>query len=194
MVFAHDEEGEAPSLVALPVNEQFRDFSTRIAEAVMRVADVEQISPQDVVRKIQSMEQDVFSLRLLSPPNEFPSLETTSCLFQSLRNLVAYGACMEKVSRRYFDRFFGVGKEQAQHFQFTQTFQGSFGITVESQVIEQSQQRFSWSDDTFAPLQRRVLERITRGFLFAKNAQQKQDPAEISQNFEQGFNANMCDL
>src|ERR1700724_200712 len=103
---------------------------------------------------------------------------------------------MEKVNRRYFDRVFGVGKEQAQHFQFAYTFQGSFGLTVESQVIEpqviEAQQRFSWGGDSFAPIQRRVLERITRGFLFAKNAQQKQDPEEISQHFEQGFNANMC--
>ncbi|HEY4034331.1 MAG TPA: hypothetical protein VGL94_10245 [Ktedonobacteraceae bacterium] len=59
IVFAHDEgEGEAPSLVALPANEQFSDFSTRIAEAIMRVADVEQIIPQDVVRKIQSLEKE----------------------------------------------------------------------------------------------------------------------------------------
>jgi hypothetical protein len=59
MVFAHDEgEGESPSLVALPVNEQFNDFSTRMAEAIMRVADVEQISPHDVVRKIQSLEKE----------------------------------------------------------------------------------------------------------------------------------------
>jgi hypothetical protein len=57
MVFAHDEgEGACPSLVALPVNEQFRDFPIRIAEAVMRVADVEQISPQDVVRKIKDQQ------------------------------------------------------------------------------------------------------------------------------------------
>src|SRR6266852_6254385 len=65
MVFAHDdEEGEDPSLVALPANEQFSDFSTRMAEAIMRVADVEQISPQDVVRKIQSMEQDISPIPL----------------------------------------------------------------------------------------------------------------------------------
>jgi hypothetical protein len=59
IIFAHDEEeGESPSLVALPVNDKFRDFPTRIAEAVMRVADVEQVSPQDVVRRIQSLEKE----------------------------------------------------------------------------------------------------------------------------------------
>ena len=197
MVFARDdEEGEPPSIVALPTNEHFRDFSARMAEAVMRVADVEQVSPQDIVRKIQSAEQDNFSLSLLLPPHEHPSLEVTSSLFQGLRNLIMYGACMEHVSKRHFDRAFKVGKEQAQHFQFAHTFQGSFGLTIESQLTEsqgQHQSRLSWGNDSFPPLQRRVLERITRGFSFARIAQQKQDSEEISQHFEQGFNANMCE-
>ena len=63
-----------------------------------------------------------------------------------------YGACMEHVSRRHFDRAFKVGKEQAQHFQFAHTFQGSFGLIIESQLTEaqEHQQRHSWGNESFS--------------------------------------------
>ncbi len=192
IVFARTEtEGEPSDLVTLPASEKYTDSAVRIAEAVKRLADIEETTPQDIIGRIHSAEQDIISLRLLLPPNEHPSVEVISYLFQGLRNLIIYGACMEKTSKRRFDQPLKLGKEQARHFQFAHTFQGSFGFTIESQVIEA--QSFPWHSDHSRPLQRRVLERITRGFLFAQNAQQKQDPDEISQNFEQGFNANMCD-
>ncbi|HEX4206937.1 MAG TPA: hypothetical protein VHZ51_22575 [Ktedonobacteraceae bacterium] len=61
LVFARavDDTGEQPSLIALPANEQLSDFTGRIAEAVRRLADVEQISSEDVVQKIQSVGQDI---------------------------------------------------------------------------------------------------------------------------------------
>ncbi len=192
MVFARDEiEGEPPSLVTLPAHEQSSEYRSQMAMAVVRLADVEETTPQDIVEKIQSVGQDIFSLRLLLSPDELPSLEVTSCLLQGLRNLIVYGACMEKDRRRYFDQPFRVGREQARHFQFAHTFQGSFGLTIESQISD-SQPHAVWDSHSLPPIQRRVLERITRGFLSAKSAQQKHNPEEISQHFEQGFNANMC--
>jgi hypothetical protein len=193
IVFAKDEEGEEqPDLVILPAQESFRDFASRIAEAVMRLADIEQTSTDDIVQKIQSVGQDVLYLRLSLPHNDdLPSLEGTSRFLQGLRNLVTYGACMEREQRRYFEKPFRVGKEQAQHFQFAHTFQGSFGFTIESQIAN-LQQSASWPSQHRPPMQRRVLERITRGLLFAKSAEQMHNSAEISQNFATGFNANMC--
>jgi hypothetical protein len=192
IVFAHNvDEGEPPSLIALPANEQLSDFASRITEAVRRLADVEQTSPADVMQKIQSVGQDIIYLRLSLPRNDFPSLEITSHFLQGLRNLVTYGACMEKEIRRYFEQPFRVGKEQAQHFQFAHTFQGSFGFTIESQIAD-IQQLALWSGHNRPPMQRKVLERITRGLLFTKSAEEHHNSEEISRNFTQGFNANMC--
>jgi hypothetical protein len=192
IVFVCDtDEGEPPFLVALPANEQFSDFTSGIAVAVRRLADVEEISPEDVIRKIESVGQDVIYLHLSLPHNDLPSLEITSRFLQGLRNLVVYGACMEREVRRYFEQPFRVGKEQAQHFQFAHTFRGSFGFTIESQ-IDGIQQLALWGGQNRPPVQRRVLERITRGILFAKNAQQRHNSEEISQHFKQGLNANMC--
>ena len=77
---------------------------------------------------------------------------------------------MEKDKRRYFDQPFRVGREQARHFQLARTFRGSFGLTIESQITD-SQPHAVWDSHNQLPIQRRVLERITRGFLSAKSAQ-----------------------
>ncbi|HEX4204828.1 MAG TPA: hypothetical protein VHZ51_11665 [Ktedonobacteraceae bacterium] len=98
---------------------------------------------------------------------------------------------MEKEIRRYFEQPFRVGREQAQHFQFAHTFQGSFGFTIASQIAD-TQQLTLWNGQNHAPIQRRVLERITRGLLLAKSAEQHHNSEEISKNFTRGLNANMC--
>ena len=192
IVFTRDEEdGDSPSLVTVPAREQSSDFRGYMAMAIVRIADVEETTPQNIAEKILSVGQDIISLRLLLPSHERPSLEIASSMFCGLRNLIIYGACMEKDKRRHFDHPFRVGREQAQHFQLAHTFRGSFGFTIESNMADTSQHTLQDSYSSL-PLQRKVLERITRGLLFTKSAQQKQNPEEISQNFEQGFNANMC--
>jgi hypothetical protein len=193
IVFAKDDPGEEqPDLVTLPARESFRDYAARIAEAVRLLADVEQTSPDAIIQKIQSVEQDVISLRLALPhATDLPSLEATSSFLQGWRNLVTYGACMEREQRRYFERPFQIGREQAEHFQFAHTFQGSFGFTIESSIAN-VQQLPLWQGHRRPPMQRRVLERITRGLLFAKQAEQARNAEVISQHFTTGFNANMC--
>jgi hypothetical protein len=193
IVFAKDEPGEEqPDLVTLPARESFRDYAIRIAEAVRRLADVEQTSSDTIIQRIQSVEQDVIYLRLSLPHATYlPSLEATSSFLQGWRNLVTYGACMEREQRRYFERPFQIGREQAEHFQFAHTFQGSFGFTIESSIAD-VQQLPLWHGHQRLPLPRRVLERITRGLLFAKQAEEARNANVISQNFTTGFNANMC--
>ena len=93
--------------------------------------------------------------------------------------------------QRYFIQPAHQGREQAQHFKLAHTYRGSFGFTFESQLPEVYQPPI-WSDYKALPLSRRVLERITRGFLFTRQAEQKQNSEEISEHFSRGFNGNMC--
>jgi hypothetical protein len=195
IVFAKDEEGEEqPDLMVLPAKETFRDYAVRITEAVKRLADIEQTTPDAIIQKIQSVGQDVIYLRLALPHTaELPSLEATSTFLQAWRNLVTYGACMERDQRRYFfGKPFEVGRQQAEHFQFAHTFQGSFGFTIESKIAETQQHSLWHGQPPRLPIQRKVLERITRGLLFAKQAEQSGKAEVISQNYTAGFNGNMC--
>src|SRR5258708_7092943 len=96
IVFARTEtEGEPSDLVTLPASEKYTDSAVRIAEAVKRLADIEETTPQDIIGRIHSAEQDIISLRLLLPPNEHPSVEVISYLFQGLRNLIISVSSLE---------------------------------------------------------------------------------------------------
>src|SRR5260370_19741789 len=62
IVFARTEtEGEPSDLVTLPASEKYTDSAVRIAEAVKRLADIEETTPQDIIGRIHSAEQDIIS-------------------------------------------------------------------------------------------------------------------------------------
>ena len=98
---------------------------------------------------------------------------------------------MEREQQPYFTQPFHEGKEQAEHFQLGHTYPGSFGFTIESYLPEVHQQPI-WAGYENLPLSRRVLERITRGFLSTRQAERSQNTDEITEHFTQGFNGNMC--
>jgi len=60
IVFTRDEmEGDPPSLVTVPAREQSSEFRAYMAMAVVRLADVEETTPQDIAEKILSVGQDI---------------------------------------------------------------------------------------------------------------------------------------
>lgn len=187
--------GDSPAVIALPEKPTYSDFATRMLEAVQRLAEVEETSLADIYQKIQSMDQDCLRFRLKLPADvALPSLEVTARFLQGARDLVFYAACMEQEARRYFEQPFHVGKEQTQHFQFDHTFHGSFGFTIKSPLPPFHQQLLPGflPPATTNPIERRVVERITRGLISVKNAEQEHNSEEISNHFTTGLNANMC--
>lgn len=123
-----------------------------------------------------------------------PSLESAFYIIQGLRHLIMYSACMEKDPRRYFEQPLSVGRQQVQRCLFGHTFHGSFGYTIESPITAPSQLHYPYgkSSQVQIPIERKVVERITRGFLNVQKAARRQNPEEISHNYEFGLNANMC--
>jgi hypothetical protein len=94
---------------------------------------------------------------------------------------------MEREKRRFFDHVFKIGKEQTQKFLFAHTYHGSFGFTIESPI-----EATLFQDDPKPPIARKIVERITRGLLTVKQAEQIQNASAITENYETGLNANMC--
>lgn len=182
--------GEPPAVVALPDKPSYSDFSSRMLDAVQRLAEVEETTPGDMYQKIQSVGQDSIRLRLLFPSDKaVPSLEVTASFLQGVRDLIAYAACMEQETRPYFTQPFRVGREQAERCLFDHTFHGSFGFIVQSPLP--TVERLSLPGSV-RPLERGVVERITRGLMSAQTAKEKQRSEEISEHYTSGLNGNMC--
>jgi len=103
---------------------------------------------------------------------------------------------MEKKPKRFFDEILKEGRQQVENFLFGHTYPGSFGFTVEVPIDlpAQSQltmQGFEHNAPTL-PLERRIIERVIRGLRTVEDAAHVQDADKISNAFEIGFNANMC--
>lgn len=182
--------GDPPAVVALPERVTLSDFSTRMTEAVQRLAEVEETTPGDIYQRIQSIGVDSIFLRLQLPSeNALPSIEITSGFLHGVRDLIAYAACMEQEAKPYFTHAYAVGREQAERCQFDHTFHGSFGFTIRSPLpppeeIELASPR--------SKMGRRVVERISRGLMSVQLAREKQKSEPISEQYESGLNGNMC--
>jgi hypothetical protein len=187
MVFEGPENDDGkPIILSIPTKRGLRDTDDRLLDAINLLSAVEETSPYIIAQKIRSQSLDMMRLRLPITSNNSPSVETISSIMHGWRNLIAYSACMEEEEKRYFATPRPVGKQQAEQFGFGHTFRGSFGLTIESRVSEQAQEGQS------LPVERRIIERITRGLLFVRDAEQKRDSKVISDNFKLGLNANMC--
>ncbi len=184
------EEGESSAIVALPEKATYSDFHERMVEAIQRLAEVEETTPDVIYQKIQSIGQDSLRFSLKLPADmPLPSLEMTARFLQGARNLVVYAACMEQEVRPYFTQPFQIGREQAERCRFDHTSRGSFGFTIKSPLPEIGQ---LYLPGFGSPLERRIVERITRGLLSVQLARETQRPEEISEHYITGLNGNMC--
>lgn len=181
---------DPPAVVALPDKPSYSDFSVRMYEAVQNLAEIEGITFSDMYQRILSVKQDSIRLRLKFPADAIlPSLEMTTRFLQGARNLVVFAACMEQEVRPYFTQPFHIGKEQAQRCLFDHTFHGSFGFTINSPLPLAGQ---FFPPGFGSPLERRVVERITRGLISIQMARETQRSEAISNHFDTGLNGNMC--
>lgn len=180
------------AVVALPARVTYSDFATRMEQAVERLAEVEETSPDDMYQRIQAVRLDDLRFRLaFADERAAPSLEATASFLQGVRDLVAYAACMEQEVRPYFTQPFKIGRAETELYQFDQTFHGSFGFSIKSPLPTVEELSLPATD---SPLHyaRKVVERITRGLRSVQTARETDRPEAISDDFKTGLNGNMC--
>jgi hypothetical protein len=92
--------------------------------------------------------------------------------------------------------FFGRVRKEAQEYsnrcRFGHTFRGSFGFTIESPVAANDQPTFL-PEERIAPFERRVVQRLFRGFQLIERAEQAENLSIITEGYRSGFHANMCE-
>lgn len=186
-----DDNGERIILV-LPAHNEFLDVKERLADAINLLAAIERIPPDNVIQKIRSVGRDTIRFRMLTDTNSSPSLDRAFEIVEGLMDLVFFAACMEGRPRAYIPgKRQKIGYEQVQNCRFGHTFSGSFGFTIELPIFELQPTLFSGSQ-LRPPVARRIVERITRGFILVEEAEKHQNAEIIYKNYYDGINHNMC--
>ncbi len=184
-----DDEGNSLELV-LPQNMDFADARVRLADAVNLVAAVEDRSVYEVLRSIAAVDRDIVYMRVLNGRQRLSiSLERGVTILKELRDLVAFSACAEQDPRPYFAKATAKGKEYAEKCYFGHTFRGSFGFSIESPVPPSPKDRLF----TEPPFERRVIERIFLGLASARDAVLSGAIEDLTETYDTGLNANMCE-
>ena len=179
--------------VVVPTRNDFIDTPLRMAEAIHLLSQIEEQPPDAVIQSILYTDRDVIRQRILRPTSSLQtlSLESASRIVQGLRNLIAYAACVEEDPKPYFPKATKMGRRYVEQCRFGHTFAGSFGFSIEVPVptsgglpgIEQ-----------VAPFERRVVERVARGFSIIKDGILGGNVESLVKQYEAGFNANMYEV
>ena len=183
-----------PIDVVLPRTLRYVDSFDRLADAVNLLSEADGVDPLDLIQRVKSVDKDVLSNRV---PDRYTSgasisLQLATRLIQGLRDLFGFAACSEQEPRPYFAKATAAARRHAERCQFGHTFRGSFGLTVESPLIPVRDPVLPTSAPA-APFERRVMERVVRGFVAARDSILGGDVGPLVGGYATGFNANMCD-
>ena len=193
-----DDNGKAISLL-IPNGSGYSDGEKRIISAIDLLAAIDNIPFEKMLYAIKNQGSDIFEQRIFGPANlnSIP-LEFMPDIMKYLRDLIYYSACLEDDPSPYFERKRKVGKEYTAKCRFAHTFPGSFGLRIEMPLPPNSQENLPFSDDEkevvpSEPMERRIMKRIYSGLRLSIQGVNEGDVNLITNNYESGFNANLCE-
>jgi hypothetical protein len=164
------------------------------------LAAVEGEAPETTIKRIAYHDRDVLSIRNMETgEQESIALRLASKQVQQLKRLVEYSASSEQDPRPHFNIPLSIARRMVSHYRFGHTFAGSFGFTVESPLIgspyiyRQEALLPDTEEVVLLPTERRVMERIVRGLMTAREATAERDLSLLVKGYSDGFNANMCE-
>jgi hypothetical protein len=184
-----------PIELFLPNGTSFLDYSSRIEDTIKVLSIVHNIDPEKILEIITTVSHDVLLLRIPDTGlyNNSISLSYAFKNISALRKLFVFSASSEKRSLPFFDRPLSIGEAHADLCQFGHTFQGSFGLTINSPIISDYSQLNFFNQYEEIPFERRVLERIVRGLNLLDQSVLEDDGDILVNNFDIGLNSRMCE-
>ncbi|MEN8134004.1 MAG: hypothetical protein ABFS18_00520 [Thermodesulfobacteriota bacterium] len=180
-----------PLELFLPRSDNFEDFDKRMYDVFLLISNLYEIEPSILAGLLKCFNRDNFFIKISPNDKSLSSipLELAKKEVNGIRNLFVYSACSEKNALPHHNYPSTVGYQMAEKIRFGHTFQGSFGFSIETPVIEEFKQQGLFSP----PIERKVIERIVRGIKNTTEAVSKKDPEILVANFSSGFNSRMCE-
>lgn len=173
-----------------------------VSKAVELLGALKSEPVQLVAQRIINYDRDMLYIRNTETEDENAiALNLAVAQIRNLKKTIEYSACSEREARPFFATPLSIAHWATQEYLFGHTFAGSFGFTVEAPRLPDPpqfiQQRLDLGDNfpetsTYTPLERRVMERIARGLITAKKAEESRDYSLLLKDYTGGFNSNMC--
>lgn len=180
--------------IVVPIFTTSSDAGVLLKSALSTLAELEERPPAEVIAAITARGVDVIRSRMPDSItlNETIHLAVARNFVVGIRDVLASTATTELEPEPFFLRVKKEGTEFADRCRFGHTFKGSFGFTIESPISANVEPTLDGLEGT-PPFERRVVERFARGLKYISAAAAQDDPSEIVDHANVGFNANACE-
>ena len=189
----YEDVDDNPFEIVLPINESAPDYPIYVEHTVRILSALIDKPPATVANEILLFDRDLLMIDIHAS-----SVDFVAKLVSRIKGLIGHSANSESDLRPFFTQYNSAAKRMLDHFKISEIHNGKSYYRVESRVGEiEPYQRVLIPERPDPgrkfPLERRVMERISTGFIALEEAKRRGDVQPLMSGFADGFNANMCD-
>ncbi|MCY3781757.1 MAG: hypothetical protein OXG78_15690 [Chloroflexi bacterium] len=182
-----------PFEIVLPLSCSAPDYPIYVEHTVRILSALADKSPETIANEILLFDRDLLMIKV-----DERSVDDAATYTPRIKGLIGHAANSESDLRPYFARYNSAAKRMLDHFEISRKHNGGASYLVESQVGEVMPYQRELIPNRpdpgrKLPLERRVMERISTGFITVEKAKRQHDVQPLVSGFADGFNANMCD-
>ncbi len=202
VVHGHHDSNGRPLELVFPRERSDQHRQAYILKAIDLLTALRDEPLQMVLQRLINYDRDLLCIRNIdADEDDAIPLGVAAKQVSNLKRTIDFSACSERVAKPYFASTTPKALEVSKAFRFGHTFAGSFGFTVAAPRLPDPtrflQIRLNFDDPgapppVAVPFERRVVERIARGLLFAREADESGDGGVLLREYASGFNSNMC--
>lgn len=193
MVFQSPTDSEGNQIrYKLPNSETYQNYLNAVSDVISIFSKLRNVPIITIYNDLIHTSKDIMRMRIINTGNYKYSipLDIAATNINAIKNLYMYSACSEVNKQPHFEKPLAEGINHANNCQFGHTFEGSFGFTIDTPIIKED---LLLEELTTVPFERKVTERIITGFNSVIKAKNNMDSDFIVRDFEDGFNARMCE-
>jgi len=179
--------------ILIPSNRDLVDYAQIVTTALKAISTYENRSLENIIPQILVL-SDLFKFYISTISTKIGNipLKEGLPLYENINDLLIFSACAELYpEKRSFPKRLKIATDFAESCLIAPSNYGSYVANILCPIPSKESQGVSF--DEYPPLERRSVIRILRGFKDVTEAVETKTPDPIVKNYQQGFNANMCD-
>lgn len=193
-VYVLSEPGLDNVEMLVPRDRHSSDYDRRLQGAIDTLCQLEDRVPGQIIASVRSIGYDVVRSRIPGDlvVDDTIQLEKAMNYINCMKDLLAATATTEIRPLPFFGRLYKEATEYSDKCRFGHTYRGSFGFTIESPIIPNTE-TILFDFDPIPPFERRVIQRLAIGIQQVCEAANADDLRPLLDGFRTGFSANGCE-